>query len=392
METRCRYDWNFLAPWCAALKHHVDFGALEVKEGPWEEHNFRVQVSLPRRAFFDSDFDFKRAFHQVRDALKLIAAAAAVEKKTFRHLLKTFCAVDFGKMGEPKFEQEVQVAYLVTLDMGVGLSGDYDLVNLCGPEQWDFTGREYEAALAKIASINDVLAPGNPGVEVEIPVQIFFTLNEDMIYPQEAEDVTRQLDMLALCEAIIRDEWHQHSCVHGPTTVKPKMMRCTFVLAPMVADFSDAPVSTTMADVMESLGENNVGAARIQNLDIELHEDLATDPVTSRKALGRVLWALFVRNRGDLGAANQVPGQIQTLSVYCESTLRKMEFEAVCSALAVCRTTGNLQLRVKHGPGQGRGYQALVDLAGVRSLFQASEHVFIHRHVGDHRSSSNERG
>jgi hypothetical protein len=138
-----------------------------------------------------------------------------VEKKTFRHLLKTFCAVDFGKMGEPKFEQEVQVAYLVTLDMGVGLSGDYDLVNLCGPEQWDFTGREYEAALAKIASINDVLAPGNPGVEVEIPVQIFFTLNEDMIYPQEAEDVTRQLDMLALCEAIIRDEWHQHSCVHG---------------------------------------------------------------------------------------------------------------------------------------------------------------------------------
>ncbi|KAG6957725.1 hypothetical protein JG688_00010847 [Phytophthora aleatoria] len=90
---------------------------------------------------------------------------------------------------------------------------------------------------------------------------------------------------------------------------------------------------------------------------MDLHSKIAADGRVSKLTLGELVRCLFATSRRKQAYTiynserqESKVDQIRSLSLYCESTLRTLGFEAVCSAVVVCQTTTELHLRLNMDP------------------------------------------
>ncbi|EGZ08255.1 hypothetical protein PHYSODRAFT_306258 [Phytophthora sojae] len=234
-----------------------------------------------------------------------------------RYFLENYAGVQFGKIGELRFEQDIPAG--------------------CARWSKEVLRREYELALCQIAARNTNLSPGKPGLDVEIPVQVFFTLDEDKIYPLDANELLEHFEEFPECEAIIQRLYHQRRGVEAGA------MRCSFVLRPLVAEFTEFQITPRLVRALEHLMKRGTRFSQIQALDLDLDDATELDAQLGRLTLAQLFRALF-------GTADNEPRrarhQITSLSVYCDSTMKKKDFEALCSALVANQTTRDLHLRL----------------------------------------------
>ncbi|KAG7386894.1 hypothetical protein PHYPSEUDO_015099 [Phytophthora pseudosyringae] len=197
-------------------------------------------------------------------------------------------------------------------------------------------------------------------MDIQVPVRVYFTTDEDMVDP--AKQLDSSLEAVGRAQQIIEGGWRLHRLRSRRASVPAGAIRCTLVLEPMVADFTEFEISATMVAVMHTLVQNNVAFGRIQALDLDLHSELAANGRAAKMVLGELVRCLFDSTRRDqvdpihFGTSSQAVNepselhQVRTMSLYCESTVEALVFEAVCSALAVCQTTTKLHLRLNMDP------------------------------------------
>ncbi|KAL4141050.1 hypothetical protein PRNP1_014172 [Phytophthora ramorum] len=118
-----------------------------------------------------------------------MAAVEHAAYQVWRYLLTQHCGVKFGKY---------EATFAVTFSLDVDVKGyvnengkiDYDSVCFCGTHQREHPSSEYLKALDRIAALDDNVNPGEPGVEIKIPVKLdLYTKSESIPTPLgEIED------------------------------------------------------------------------------------------------------------------------------------------------------------------------------------------------------------
>ncbi|KAF1786556.1 hypothetical protein GQ600_8911 [Phytophthora cactorum] len=238
-----------------------------------------------------------------------------------------------GKAGEEKFEDRIPVKFLLCLDLNGRKEKDsvgYDLVKFCGVDQRD-SSEEFLETMAKIAALDKRIQPDWRGIDIEIPVQVFFST--DRLKPMEVS--AKELLDYGEAERIIRDEWRQYVERPENQLVARGSLRCTFVLEPVVVDFL------------------------VKRLRLELHEELWDNELESKKALGQLFTGLFNRTRRtrelvtlrqrsvlDMHTSKPDPFQLDQLQLFCISTMPASDFVALASAMAVNRTVKKLGIQL----------------------------------------------
>ncbi|KAF1786557.1 EGF-like domain, extracellular [Phytophthora cactorum] len=331
------HRWCFLAPWCEVLKGKLRYGCVAVKGGLWDTERNTLHVTI-RRDDIEGNIllekhNFQQKLRKTREALALLAALEHADYTAWRYLLTVHCGIDVGKAGEEKFEDRIPVKFLLCLDLNGRKEKDsvgYDLVKFCGVDQRD-SSEEFLETMAKIAALDKRIQPDWRGIDIEIPVQVFFST--DRLKPMEVS--AKELLDYGEAERIIRDEWRQYVERPENQLVARGSLRCTFVLEPVVVDFL------------------------VKRLRLELHEELWDNELESKKALGQLFTGLFNRTRRtrelvtlrqrsvlDMHTSKPDPFQLDQLQLFCISTMPASDFVALASAMAVNRTVKKLGIQL----------------------------------------------
>ncbi|KAG2917732.1 hypothetical protein PC117_g17327 [Phytophthora cactorum] len=122
-------------------------------------------------------------------------------------------------------------------------------------------------------------------LDVQVPVRVYLTTNVEI----NSEDPVKQLEAVGRAEQILREDWRLYKLRNEQHEVPSGSIRCTSVLEPMVADFTDFQISSEFAEVMDKLMQSNVRFNRIQALDMDLHSKIAADGRVSKLALGELM-------------------------------------------------------------------------------------------------------
>ncbi|KAG2995612.1 hypothetical protein PC119_g18023 [Phytophthora cactorum] len=122
-------------------------------------------------------------------------------------------------------------------------------------------------------------------LDVQVPVRVYLTTNVEI----NSEDPVKQLEAVGRAEQILREDWRLYKLRNEQHEVPSGSIRCTSVLEPMVADFTDFQISSEFAEVMDKLMQSNVRFNRIQALDMDLHSKIAADGRVSKLALGELV-------------------------------------------------------------------------------------------------------
>ncbi|KAL4164350.1 hypothetical protein KRP22_004216 [Phytophthora ramorum] len=114
-----------------------------------------------------------------------MAAVEHADYRAWRYLLTQHCGVKLGKYGDELFEATIVVKFSLDVDVKghVHENGkiDYDSVRFCGTYQRKHPSKEYLKALDWIAALDDNVNPGEPGVEIKIPVKLdLYTKSESI--------------------------------------------------------------------------------------------------------------------------------------------------------------------------------------------------------------------
>lgn len=226
------------------------------------------------------------------------------------------------KEGGEKFEEEITARFLLIIDLEErhedGEAFTSDLVEFCGVRQREIQSEDILDALEKIKKI-------------------------------EEWDSTLKTDK----RGVVQDEWDAYAQKSEPK-LEPGSLQCTFVLEPMIADFSNLPGRTDTAQTLSTLMGENVRFSR-GTLCLHLDSTLKADEFLAKKTFGQLVASVFdsTRRYPELAIRKNCfselkkacnPLQIGTLVVYCDPSLKTSEFEALCSAMAVSQTTKRLCL------------------------------------------------
>ncbi|KAE8878819.1 hypothetical protein PF010_g14401 [Phytophthora fragariae] len=191
-------------------------------------------------------------FDKVREALALLAAVAHVDQLAWKYLLQNHCYVELGGGGEGNFPlEDIPVRFILIILEKQGQSKAYpvslegDLVHLCGVRQRTHTSRDYQVALEKIAALDKNLKSGKPGVDVKIPVRMWFHIDS------AKEMSSESLEMIQRAEEINRLHWAKYEQSSNFHEVAAGSIRCTFVLEPLMADFNDHLITREVVEEVE---------------------------------------------------------------------------------------------------------------------------------------------
>ncbi|KAE9115481.1 hypothetical protein PF007_g10018 [Phytophthora fragariae] len=198
-------------------------------------------------------------FDKVREALALLAAVAHVDQLAWKYLLQNHCYVELGGGGEGNFPlEDIPVRFILIILEKQGQSKAYpvslegDLVHLCGVRQRTHTSRDYQVALEKIAALDKNLKSGKPGVDVKIPVRMWFHIDS------AKEMSSESLEMIQRAEEINRLHWAKYEQSSNFHEVAAGSIRCTFVLEPLMADFNDHLITREVVEEVELMPEELV--------------------------------------------------------------------------------------------------------------------------------------
>ncbi|ETI55773.1 hypothetical protein F443_01586 [Phytophthora nicotianae P1569] len=335
--------WSFLASWCAALKGKLRYGCVAIKGGLWETQRSTLHITLRREdTEGDVTFNFQRKLRKTREALALLAAVEHADYTAWRHLLTVHCGIDVGKEGEEKFEDRIPVRFLLCVDLKEEDSIEYDLVKFCGVDQRN-SSQEFYQTLAKITALDKNIHPDRRGIDIEIPVQVFFST--DRIKPMEVS----ASELMAYGEAvrIIRDEWRQYEEGAENLPIARGSLRCTFVLEPLAVDFLGMMMHSEMIKTVEILLQNNIWFSQLKRLRLELHQDLWDNELESKKAFGQLFTGLFdSTRRTNLYSSKPDSFQLDQLQLFSISTMAASDFVALASALTVNQTVRKLEIQL----------------------------------------------
>lgn len=169
----------------------------------------------------------------------------------------------------------------------------------------------------------------------------------------------KALEGIHRAEIIICNQWDNYHRSLLEKEVPRGSLRCTFVMEPMSADFSDFMLTSEMAGVAEKLVRHNVWFSKILTLSTEMDENLAADAREAKKAVGRLLTGVFDSTRRcseqartkyypelDTFKAEPSPLQLGTLNMDCNFAVRDGDVLAMCAAIAVSQTTKTLRMQV----------------------------------------------
>ncbi|KAL3670235.1 hypothetical protein V7S43_004548 [Phytophthora oleae] len=377
MEAALKRRWGFLAPWCKVLDTRISYVWPIREEEIWSTPRRRLEVYLPTRhdttesfwvapkPLYSNDAEFKTCFQKAREALALLAAVAHVSQEGWIYLLTEHCSVDLGDEGEEGSRGEnipaEFVLYFIQNDMKYPKSLKNDIINLCGVHQREHASRAYLSALKKIAASDTNLKAGKPGIDIEIPVQVCFTVMHPASYMFLCEDTT-PLKVIHEAEKVVKEDWQRHERSRKNRDVEPRNLRCTFVLEPMLASFNDAKITLDLAETMQTLLRENTWFSHL-SLWLFVGRELEADERLLRMTVGPLFSSVFGDSRRRTELANtryhssvdgsgcdSLPLQVGSVNLECDSSMTLRSFEALCSALAVNQTTKNLSMLLEMNP------------------------------------------
>ncbi|KAE9334616.1 hypothetical protein PF008_g13872 [Phytophthora fragariae] len=302
-------------------------------------------------------------FDKVREALALLAAVAHVDQLAWKYLLQNHCYVELGGGGEGNFPlEDIPVRFILIILEKQGQSKAYpvslegDLVHLCGVRQRTHTSRDYQVALEKIAALDKNLKSGKPGVDVKIPVRMWFHIDS------AKEMSSESLEMIQRAEEINRLHWAKYEQSSNFHEVAAGSIRCTFVLEPLMADFNDHLITREVVEEVELMVRENVWFSQLSLWLTVDHEPRVDEPI-SATIFGKLLARVFDSNRRSYELANTKyheevdtidqrsrPLQLGTVHLECATWLQAPDMEAMCSAMVVNQTTRKLSLRLGMNP------------------------------------------
>lgn len=351
--------WDFLAPWCAALKGRITYRNLVEFRESWETY-YGLHVFMPMYSL-DGE-NYRADFFKVREGLALLAAVEHVDGDAWKYLLKDCCEVDIGREGEQKYDT-VPVRFWLELDLQARLSKDleqveYDLVKFCGVDQRQNASNEYVKALQTIAAMYAKLSEA--GEDIEISVAVNFPGSESRPLP------LHQLMDIRRAEREIKREWEQYAKSQERKTVERRLLRCTFALQPVVLDFgtfNNTAGSSETAATIERLVLDNVWISRIVSLSLR-RDDYLNDDCASRKSMGQLMRRVFDSTRRSVDTANMpyrldpnINGdvtnarQLGFVTVYGSYVITPTHFfTGMCSALMYNQMTEKIALSLEEAP------------------------------------------
>ncbi|EGZ29291.1 hypothetical protein PHYSODRAFT_467111 [Phytophthora sojae] len=244
---------------------------------------------------------------------------------------------------------------------GAALGFPSDLVpGAEGPDQLRMARvRRGSTALQQITALDKTLQPGKPGVDVEIPVRLWFHIEQAKeMSPEPLEGIQRAEDLYRL-------HWEKYERSSTLQEVEAGSIRCTFVLEPLMADFNDHSITEMVLEEVELMVRENVWFSQLAlwlTVDRDPRVGETDEPISAllfRKLMARV----FDSNRRSYELANTKyregifysdeglrPLQLGTVHLECASWLHARDVEAMCSAMAVNQTTKKLSLRLDMNP------------------------------------------
>ncbi|KAE9207491.1 hypothetical protein PF005_g12583 [Phytophthora fragariae] len=238
-------------------------------------------------------------FDKVREALALLAAVAHVDQLAWKYLLQNHCYVELGGGGEGNFPlEDIPVRFILIILEKQGQSKAYpvslegDLVHLCGVRQRTHTSRDYQVALEKIAALDKNLKSGKPGVDVKIPVRMWFHIDS------AKEMSSESLEMIQRAEEINRLHWAKYEQSSNFHEVAAGSIRCTFVLEPLMADFNDHLITREVVEEVELMVRENVWFSQLSLWLTVDHEPRVDEPI-SATIFGKLLARVFDTDLSD---------------------------------------------------------------------------------------------
>lgn len=354
--------WEFLSSWWQQLKW-VQYHGLYGVENVWHAHERRLVLAISRWHYsFDYDQDmesFPQYLQKVRESLALLAAVAHVDYPAWKHLLVKYSKVNFVKEEDEMLQDEVAVRFVLQLDWAKKSNikfeepMDYDLVLFCGVQQRTQPSPEYLSALSQIAAMDTALRPGRPGIDLRIPVRVHFT-------PKTEENPVKKLYDVVSAEKTIQQQWGEYDSA-GEEDVAPGSLRCTFVLEPMVLDLNYFEISPDFAAAFETLMLENARFSKVTDLAVKRSKRNMSSESVSVRSFGRFMVRLFdsTRRLPDLASTKYHPQsraqrlestslQVGSVALKCHANaLETRDFAAMCSAMAVNKTTRDLSIQLR---------------------------------------------
>ncbi|KAL3664410.1 hypothetical protein V7S43_010733 [Phytophthora oleae] len=266
--------WSFLEPWCNALSRRIDYNHVEYGDGPRGVQKRRLVVTLPMRKFYSDEEDFRTKFQQARETLALLSAVAHVDQAAWKYLLSKHCGVSLGKEGGGKNEEEIPARFLAVLDVNEKYQEqgeeafDSDLVDFCGVSQWENQSEAFCDGLEKIAALGGSSQRRGKQEEVRIPIRVLYRARHP--FSEIGDRPVDELVKIARAEKVIKAQWEAYKQNLVVQNTEPHRLQCTFVLKPMIVDFSNYAINPGMTEILETLVSDNV---RFSHLSLSLQLD-----------------------------------------------------------------------------------------------------------------------
>ncbi|KAK1942582.1 hypothetical protein P3T76_006081 [Phytophthora citrophthora] len=340
--------WSFLHPWCDALKRRIEYNHSQYGDGQRGVQKRQLVVTLPMRKFCSDEEVFHAKFKQAREALALLSAVASVDQSAWKYLLSRHCGVNLGKEGGEKYEEVIPARFLAVLDVDeTGKEGfESDLVEFCGVSQWKDQSEAFRADLEKIAGLGGNSQTINKQEEVRIPIRVLYRARQ--LFSKIGDRPVDDLVKIARAEETIKAQWETY---RQNMVVEPRLLQCFFVLEPMIANFNNYGVNRGMSEIVHTLVSDNVWFSHL-TLSLKLDSELKADEHLAIKSVGQLVTSVFDSSRRSstdsntqyYSAINQSLFQIDTVAVYCDTSLPSWTFEALLSTMVASQTTERLHL------------------------------------------------
>ncbi|EGZ08228.1 hypothetical protein PHYSODRAFT_340047 [Phytophthora sojae] len=203
--------WEFLAPWWKALKPCISFTLPETAtadEYVWQVPDIVLKVTMAtRRGSSQNEGTFRKKFQMVQEALALLVAVEHADYLVYDDILTYGCGITRSRSGEELDAAWIAAKFLLDVDVNrfENETDDeaiaYDLVRLCGTHQREHPSEEYLAALSQVAALDKNFEPGEPGVDIKIPVKLQFSSHTRVISDLASRDDAKKLSDIAKADA-----------------------------------------------------------------------------------------------------------------------------------------------------------------------------------------------
>ncbi|KAE8954151.1 hypothetical protein PR001_g32611, partial [Phytophthora rubi] len=175
----------------------------------------------------------------------------------------------------------------------------YDLVRFCGTHQREHPSEEYLTALSQIAALDENLKPGEAGVDIRIPVKLQFETFMSGMRDSVSSDYAEIFAGITKAEKEIEMQWAANAGNGEEKNLESGKLRCTFVLEPMVADFTELGSGTEFGSMpqrdakpIENLMLNNVWFSVLE-IDLRIERVGEDHELRARKSIGLLLRRLL---------------------------------------------------------------------------------------------------